>query len=126
MITDKDIEKLKDTFATKDDLKGFATKDDLKKSENRADKQFVSLDKKMDFLAENMVKHEQRLNDIDVTLKRFDTIEAMLKEIMSSLNIKSGRDEEFKSEQAAVHHKLDRHDGWSSVLSAGTGIPLPA
>lgn len=29
-LTKKDIEKLKDVFATKDDLKGFATKDDLK------------------------------------------------------------------------------------------------
>lgn len=30
MITDQDVQKLKKTFATKDDLKGFATKDDLK------------------------------------------------------------------------------------------------
>lgn len=29
-ITDKDVEKLKKTFATKDDLKNFVTKDDLK------------------------------------------------------------------------------------------------
>ncbi len=29
MITDNDIKKLKQTFATKEDLKGFATKDDL-------------------------------------------------------------------------------------------------
>jgi len=30
MITDVDIEKLKQVFPTRDDLKGFATKDDLK------------------------------------------------------------------------------------------------
>lgn len=29
MITDKDISKLKETFATKEDLKHFATKEDL-------------------------------------------------------------------------------------------------
>ena len=29
VITDKDIKKLSDVFATKDDLKRFATKDDL-------------------------------------------------------------------------------------------------
>ena len=37
MITDRDIEKLKTVFATKEDLKQFATKDDLKRFATKED-----------------------------------------------------------------------------------------
>lgn len=40
MITDKDVEKLKGTFATKEDLKRFATKEDLKNSIDEAKRHF--------------------------------------------------------------------------------------
>lgn len=45
MITDKDIQKLKSVFATKDDLGKFATKDDLKKFATKDDlKKFATKD----------------------------------------------------------------------------------
>ncbi len=45
MITDADITKLKQVFATKDDLKQFATKDDLKQFATKDDlKQFATKD----------------------------------------------------------------------------------
>ena len=50
MITDADIKKMKEVFATKDDLKFFATKDDLKPLEARMSTkgELKSLDLKMD------------------------------------------------------------------------------
>lgn len=44
MITDKDIQKLKNVFATKDDLGKFATKDDLVAFEGRIDKKSATKD----------------------------------------------------------------------------------
>lgn len=40
MITNKDVEKLKETFATKEDLKQFATKEDLKTSMEETKRHF--------------------------------------------------------------------------------------
>lgn len=42
MITDKDIEKLKTVFATKDDLKSFASKADLQSFATKADLRFYA------------------------------------------------------------------------------------
>jgi len=48
MITDRDIEKLKAVFATKEDLKNFATKEDLKQFATKEDLHLmeVRMDKK--------------------------------------------------------------------------------
>jgi hypothetical protein len=42
MITDRDIEKLKQVFATKEDLKDFATKKDLQSMEERFNRKFAT------------------------------------------------------------------------------------
>ncbi|MEK7165779.1 MAG: hypothetical protein AAB874_03160 [Patescibacteria group bacterium] len=47
MITDKDVVKLKQVFATKDDFKGFATKDDLKRELKPIKDDIADIRKKM-------------------------------------------------------------------------------
>jgi hypothetical protein len=79
MITDKDVEKLKETFATKEDLKQFATKEEMKnfkeeiirhfdvvaediKSSNKLAAEQVSAN------TEKLAKHEKRIEKLE-TLK---------------------------------------------------------
>jgi len=40
MITNKDVKKLKETFATKEDLKRFATKEEMKNSAEEVKRHF--------------------------------------------------------------------------------------
>lgn len=81
MITDKDVKKLKETFATKEDLKRFATKEDLKISEEETKRHFdvVAEDIKSDFkllseqvltFAEKAAGHEGKIDNLnsDVSL----------------------------------------------------------
>jgi len=62
MITDKDVNKLKAVFATKDDFKSFATKDDLKCG-------FKTVNKKLDFIIKYFDRdvswHNRRLKQLE-------------------------------------------------------------
>lgn len=60
MITDRDIEKLKAVFATKDDLNRFATKDDLKN--------FATKDDLTD-----LVSHKYFHTELNAQLNKFAT-----------------------------------------------------
>ena len=98
MITDADIKKLKQVFATKDDLKSmearqdkkYATKDDLKSMEARQDKKYATRDdlkrslddtKKdivkelTDYMQNNVInllsEHEVRLDRLEKTVGGF-------------------------------------------------------
>ncbi len=73
MISDKDVEKLKGTFATKEDLKRFATKEDLKNSTEETKRHFdvVAEDIKssITLLAEQVSANTEKLTNIEETDK---------------------------------------------------------
>lgn len=56
MITNKDIEKLKETFATKEDLEQFATKEDLEQfaTKKEMNKRFKETNRHFDVVAEDL------------------------------------------------------------------------
>jgi len=70
MITDADIAKLQQVFATKDDLKSFATKDDLKSFATKKDLQkFATKDDLV--LMENGIRRDMATKD-DIRSLRAD------------------------------------------------------
>ncbi|OGB87265.1 hypothetical protein A3H38_03210 [candidate division WOR-1 bacterium RIFCSPLOWO2_02_FULL_46_20] len=73
-ITNKDIEKLSEIFATKDDLKRFATKDDLKRFSTKDDLADLKSEIKDDILT-SQDKIMKRLDDI-VTEQRMGRLES--------------------------------------------------
>ncbi len=62
MLTNSDIKKLKDVFATKADLKQLATKKVLEKMENRLQK---SINRLTDVVDEKLTEHDNRLERIE-------------------------------------------------------------
>ncbi len=107
MITNKDIEKLKDVFATKEDLKNFATKEDLAnevsklstkedldESEARTAFGFTDVQNQLSLLKEGQYKLEEgqkelKEGQIEIieTLKDFQQqMEGMNKNIVSVIN----------------------------------------
>lgn len=54
MITNKDVEKLKETFATKEDLKQFATKKELQSFKKEVNQKFDETNRHFDVVAEDI------------------------------------------------------------------------
>lgn len=81
MITDADIKKLKEVFATKDDLKGFATKEDLKRTTDAilqyVDTRFESIDHQLKILA----KVERIVDEVENKIVEFK--DEILQEIVA-------------------------------------------
>jgi len=76
MITDTDIKKLKQVFATKDDLKKCATKDDLKKFATKDDlKKYATRDDLIDFKDEILHELQGIRTDMDILTGYKDEIE---------------------------------------------------
>ncbi len=71
MITDADVKKLKQAFATKDDLKAFATKDDLKVFATKDDLKKVldpvnkKLNKIVNYFDRDISWHNRRLKKLE-------------------------------------------------------------
>jgi len=63
MITDADVKKLEDGFATKKDLDGFATKKDLKDTELRLNTRIDRMTKYVDFELEPVNDFKKEFKD---------------------------------------------------------------
>lgn len=84
MLTNNDIQRLKEVFATKDDLKGFATKDDfeyLKVKINAIEYSLIQLNDKVDRIdkrdyedstafASTLTNHDARIRRLEQIAKR--------------------------------------------------------
>lgn len=95
MLTKKDIEKLKGTFATKEDLKQFATKKELKKSAEEVKRHFdvVAEDIKnsITFLAEQMSVKIEKIDEYDGKIENLNTDVVVLKSRVSAVEVKTGK-----------------------------------
>lgn len=116
MITDTDITKLKETFATKKDLsdmrkdfkKVFATKEDLAgvRDELKED------------IADIHVELGELHDKFDNLAEKFDSFEVKLDKVVGGLE-----DERLENAAGAVH--LARHDRQIGALALATNIALP-
>lgn len=97
MITDADIKKMKQIFATKEDLKMYATKKDLKSTENLLNYRIDSLEKKVD-------DFKREFNDFkDSVLKSLDWLVHAFKKLDEELTVMAHRDIKFED-------KLENHE----------------
>lgn len=120
VITDKDIQKLKSVFATKDDLKNFSTKNESKKFATKNDlKRFATKEDLKRFATkEDLDKLEIRTGQSFIEVKeRIDGLEDQFKDLKSEvLRMEDHIIKEIKSMQldlqVATSHRreLDNHE----------------
>src|SRR3989344_3244247 len=103
MITNTDITKLKEVFATKKDLERFATKKDLER--------FATKEELADVKVELGEVHDK----VDVLTEKFSTFEVKLDRIVEGL-------EEERLENAAGATILNRHSRQIEALARGTKV----
>jgi len=99
MITDKDVKKLGDALATKEDLKGLAMKDDLKSLATKEElnglatkKGLEDLTKHMNELAGDVVKVHKKVEELDERVKGIptrDEFPALLEKAFSFATLKA-------------------------------------
>lgn len=123
-ITDKDVKKLEQVFATKKELK-----QEFSEFESRFDKKFATkaehnaLEKRVEA---GFTYSAKRFQDID---DRFDRMEDSLKtfrdEIFTLMDGYMARTEVFIQEQTMLVHKTDRLEGWTRKIATETHVKLP-
>ncbi len=124
MITDVDIEKLKGTFATKDDIKVFATKDDLKAFATKDDlKAFATKDDLKAFAT------KEDLADLAVEVgeikEELGEVKDVVKRIEVTLDGIAGAIGDLRTENSMGAAHLERHDRQIAALASHAGITLP-
>ena len=105
MLTDKDIQKLKTVFATKDDFKGFATKDDLK--------DFATKDDLKGFATKDDLKGFATKDDFEYLKVKVSNIESIVIKLDEKIEKIDKRD--FEDSSALASTVLD-HDRRIKVL----------
>jgi hypothetical protein len=144
MITDADVEKLKDTFATKDDLKAFATKDDLKAFATKDDlKAFATKDDLKAFATKDDLKAFATKDDLKASATKDDLKAFASKEDLADLKLEvgdikdtvnrievtldtvAGAIHDLRLENTMGNAHLERHDRQIAALASHTGAVLP-
>jgi len=109
MLEDKDIEKLKEELATKEDLKRFATKENLEQafSEHTA--------KIMEIFATK--------EDLKEAVKDLSTKEDFNK-LLTAVDSYAKKADTYFQEMVMLSHKVDRNEKWIQQLADKLGIKL--
>lgn len=134
MITDGDVEKLKETFATKKDHNALSTKvDDLTVKVDGLQEQVGGLTVKVDSLETRIDALETRVEvGFNRMEKRMDSLEGDVKDIKQTMNHMSnvldfvaGAYQDSLDEHRAGSVILARHDRQIGVLAKAAGVALP-
>ena len=134
MITDKDIKKLKEAFATKDDLKSFATKDDLRSFATKDDlKSFATKDDLKSFATKDDFK-DLKVNLISAMEKvfptriemdsHFDDFRQEISDMQTSVDAYSKKADTYFQEMQVLSHKQKRTEGWTNEIAEKVGVEL--
>lgn len=86
MITDKDIEKLKGTFATKKDLESFATKKDLEKYATKKDLEKFATKKDMNMMKKEIIGAIANISLNSPTINQFNDLEKRVTNLETAVN----------------------------------------
>lgn len=105
MLDDKDIQKLKETLTTKEDLEKFATKEDLRQFSIQALETFVTKQEFKEAISFLATKEDlsNLLTAIDAYAKKVDT---------------------YAQEMLMLAHKVDRHEKWLHQIAEKLEIKL--
>ena len=104
MLDDKDIQKLKEVFATKEDLERFVTKGDLDKVSKVLLQEIFTTKEDLETFRQEVRKNFSDLHTaIDAYAKKVDA---------------------FAQEMVMLAHKVDRHEQWLHQIADKLGIKL--
>lgn len=120
MITDQDITKLAQVFATKADLLNFATKDDLANFATKDDLRLLKDevgDLRVDVgdLREDIVELR---TEVGVLAHRIDTVDVKMDKFVGAVDI-------LESENKSGANTMYRHRLQIRALANGTGVSIP-
>lgn len=119
MITDKDITKLKKTFATKSDLKDFAKKKDLSRFATKDDlKHFATKDE----LKEEIAGVRLEIGEVQDTV---DKVALAVGRIENAVDGLAGAIQGLRTENSMGAIHLARHDRQIDALALATKVTLP-
>lgn len=104
MLDNKDIQKLKEVFATKEDLERFATKEELNANTTKLLQEIFATKEDLEAFREEVRKSFSNLHTaIDGYAKKVDT---------------------YAQEMIMLAHKVDRHEKWLHQIADKLGIKL--
>jgi serine/threonine-protein kinase RIO1 len=117
MLDDKDIEKLKGTFLTKQEAEKLATKDDLEKFATK------------DFVKAEFDGFTTRMVELFVTKQEFQELKVEVSEMKESVDAIHGGINRVISmlenaEIDAVKHQLSKHERWHEQVAGHLNIKL--
>ena len=123
MLDDKDIQKLKESFATKDDLKNFATKDDL--NEIKADlKNFATKDDFKD-LKKDLISAMEKVFPTRVEVdQRFEGFRKDFSDLQSSVDVYAKKADTYFQEMVVINNNYKRLEGWVHQVAEKVGVEL--
>lgn len=114
MLDDKDIKKLKETLATKEDLKAFATKDDFK--DLKGDFKNLKLD-----LISAMEKVFPTKIDFDVFK---DEMRKDFSDLQTSVDAYAKKADTYFQEMVIINNNYRRLEGWIHQVAEKVGVEL--
>ena len=109
MLDDKDIQKLKQELATKEDLEKFATKENLELAFSE------HITKEIEIFATK--------KDLKEAVKNLSTKEDFNK-LLTAVDSYAKKVDAFAQEMVMLAHKVDRHEQWLHQIADKLGIKL--
>ncbi|MDD5593455.1 MAG: hypothetical protein PHG97_01770 [Candidatus Margulisbacteria bacterium] len=122
-ITNKDVEKLKEVFATKEDLKSFATKEDLKSFATKEDlKAFATKEGLKVFATKDELTTSINGLRTELIEKIDDSAKEVKREILGGLDKVMGELAKIRDEQTCARGKDREQDHRLDKLEAKVGV----
>lgn len=123
MLDEKDIKKLKEILATKEDLKDFATKDDLKNFATKDD--FKDLKGDFKNLKLDLISAMEKVFPTKVEMdKRFDKVEESFSDLQTSVDTYAKQANTYFQEMVILNNNYRRLEGWIHLVAEKVGVEL--
>ncbi|MBU1091947.1 hypothetical protein KKA27_03760 [Patescibacteria group bacterium] len=115
MLTNEDVKKLKETLATKEDLKSFATKKDLKSFATKKD---------LDTFKSELIEIFPTREEFEEIKDGLDSLREILQGLAVNVDKFIGITADLKQEYAMMNTQTDRHEKWIKQIADKVGVQL--
>ena len=131
MLEDKDIQKLQNILATKEDLRKFATKKDLERFATKKDLRKFATKKDLERFAtkkdldERTTKLLREIFSTREDLKIFkEEVRKSFSDLYTAIDTYTKKVDTYAQEMILLAHKVDRHERWLRQIAEKLGIKL--
>lgn len=123
MLDDKDINKLKSVFATKEDFNNLVTKKDLEKT---ADKLREEIKSSISDSQDRMLVLLASKKDVEEIRGDLGDLKELVQGIIISNDSIAKSIGDLTLEYAAIKHQINRHEEWIKQIAEKVGLKLAA